>query len=375
MILISLGITLTIVIILNCPALVRKNNSVGLSAALSGVMGALCGIGCTSAPLAIALFLVAGVGFACWMLGARQRWFAVSSVITTIAAYAVMAWIFAVPNLRGWEQAKEKYPLESIEDRLAYETRPGVSPKSSAASADPQRLTSMESELDRRNEAGNGMLRVICLEKMHAGTVRQFIAAPGFGVGRQIRPLTPSHMDHFESRDESNRPRTPIPQPVPIGWDSDMSRGELSPADDSNRRTHLASVLDFLNPVDFGYVRDRQHVAGFRPHAFHMEPTATGNWHIERLELVGILKHDEPVVYLTRDFPRMEEVRDAPLRKLDLFEVKALSALQSGEDLMVQEESTHLRMFGSIRAVNQCLKCHNVERGELLGAFSYQLSH
>jgi hypothetical protein len=30
-------------------------------------------------------------------------------------------------------------------------------------------------------------------------------------------------------------------------------------------------------------------------------------------------------------------------------------------------------MFGAVRAAKQCLKCHFVQRGELLGAFSYVL--
>jgi hypothetical protein len=31
-------------------------------------------------------------------------------------------------------------------------------------------------------------------------------------------------------------------------------------------------------------------------------------------------------------------------------------------------------MLGSLRAAKQCLDCHNVQRGELLGAFSYRLT-
>ncbi len=32
-----------------------------------------------------------------------------------------------------------------------------------------------------------------------------------------------------------------------------------------------------------------------------------------------------------------------------------------------------VQMLGALRAARQCTKCHQVERGELLGAFSYNL--
>jgi hypothetical protein len=69
----------------------------------------------------------------------------------------------------------------------------------------------------------------------------------------------------------------------------------------------------------------------------------------------------------------MDELRNAPTRSLDSFESESLRALQAGEDLKVQHEKDAIRMLGSIRAAKQCLQCHEVERGDLLGAFSYKL--
>src|SRR5262249_61836230 len=96
-------------------------------------------------------------------------------------------------------------------------------------------------------------------------------------------------------------------------------------------------------------------------------------WAVERLELVGLLKYEEPVVYLSDYLPRMDELRDAPTRPLDAFEQEALAALRGGQDLMVQDGPDRMRMLGSLRAAKQCLRCHRVEHGELLGAFSYRL--
>ena len=70
----------------------------------------------------------------------------------------------------------------------------------------------------------------------------------------------------------------------------------------------------------------------------------------------------------------MDELSEAAARPLDGFEREALAKLRRGEDLIVQEAPQQMRMLGSIRAVHQCLDCHSVQRGELLGAFSYRLA-
>ena len=62
-----------------------------------------------------------------------------------------------------------------------------------------------------------------------------------------------------------------------------------------------------------------------------------------------------------------------PTRPLNAFEQEELGALRRGGDLMVQERADRVYMLGSIRAVKQCVHCHHVPRGELLGAFSYKL--
>jgi hypothetical protein len=79
------------------------------------------------------------------------------------------------------------------------------------------------------------------------------------------------------------------------------------------------------------------------------------------------------VAYLSKNLPRMDELRNAPTRSLDAFESESLKALQTGEDLQVRHGKNEIRMLGSIRAAKQCLQCHEVERGDLLGAFSYKL--
>jgi hypothetical protein len=138
-------------------------------------------------------------------------------------------------------------------------------------------------------------------------------------------------------------------------------------------RLHDDGVLDFLNPKGFGFVKDRKHVAGFQKHGMTKVPEATTTWSVAHLELVGLVVHERPVVYITANLPQMDEVQDAPMRPLDSFELDGLDALRRGEDLYYRGAEEKGRMMGSIRAVEQCLKCHGGNRGDLLGAFSYGL--
>src|SRR5262249_12600424 len=71
--------------------------------------------------------------------------------------------------------------------------------------------------------------------------------------------------------------------------------------------------------------------------------------------------------------PRMDELRDAPTRPLRPFEKQALAALYEGEELRTETTTNRISMLGAIRALKACLACHQVERGDRLGAFSYTL--
>jgi hypothetical protein len=91
------------------------------------------------------------------------------------------------------------------------------------------------------------------------------------------------------------------------------------------------------------------------------------------LELVSLLKHDVPMVYVSDHLPRMDELEDAKTRSLSPFERKSLARLREGEDLSVDATVNRISMVGALRAAKQCTECHQVKRGELLGAFSYEL--
>ena len=41
-----------------------------------------------------------------------------------------------------------------------------------------------------------------------------------------------------------------------------------------------ASILDFVNPRGFGYIKDRRHVAGFETHRFSQVPAPAERWKV-----------------------------------------------------------------------------------------------
>ena len=96
-------------------------------------------------------------------------------------------------------------------------------------------------------------------------------------------------------------------------------------------------------------------------------------WHLSQMHLVSLLRHEEPRAYVSYYLPAMEELEDKPTRDLDSFEADALEKLYDGEDIVTDAHMNRIVMLGSLRASKDCLECHDVDRGDLLGAFSYRL--
>jgi hypothetical protein len=136
---------------------------------------------------------------------------------------------------------------------------------------------------------------------------------------------------------------------------------------------HEENLLDFVYPKGFGFIKDRRHVAGFAAHQFGQVPAPADSWTVRNIDLVSLLLHHEPVAYITDHLPRMDELRNAPIRPLDELETAGLASLRQGEELVVRETVDAMRMLGALRSLKQCVRCHGGERGDLLGAFSYTL--
>jgi hypothetical protein len=343
------------------------------------VLGFLFVIIIPSAPLPLAsLFVLIVAVFFCFLKPRRWQFLKVTSVATVLAFGIVCVRLFVA--VEDNKALAREYPYESLADRLAYEAKHSLAPPS--ASASPARLQEYENLLGNKISMDLEMrMRAKSLRFIHASFLKQFVRSPGFGIARV--PVVPSR--------ESLSPA----EPVSIAQPKAASAVALRASDSQNPEplnaqavdvhdaglasVHNRSIIDFVNARGFGDALDRYQVAGFQAHQFHERPDfpsiADGKprWTLERLDLVSLLKHDKSCAYVSEHLPRMDELRDAPTRPLDRFEQKALAALQGGEDIMVSAGPGPIHMLGAIRALNECVVCHDARRGELLGAFSYVL--
>lgn len=265
---------------------------------------------------------------------------------------------------RKTAEAREKFAFQSLETRLPKGKPIAlIKPFTSAAA---KRWEVHESNIDHPFRE-----RAELLKALHERTRQFFVQARGAGAERRIIKDEDILMGIWANSD------SPGDQPG-AGPDFPLSAGEklmvVSP-DDNHHLYHDGAALTFLNPAGFGYIKDRNHVAGFVPHGFG---ASLGRYvfkplKYDHVQLVGILMLDQPAVYLTQGLPSMEQVRQGKTRNLDPFEEAGLNALRSGEDLFVAEKGETVRMFGALRATKQCLLCHDANRGDLLGALSYTL--
>jgi hypothetical protein len=260
-------------------------------------------------------------------------------------------------------QLRKEYPFESLEGRLP------PAPLSDSRRLTSATLTHLEKLEAHPYSAGVGTASVM-LQRLHEDTFSWFISKPQFGVARMRREPTARNLG------QQFRHKPPEPQPVPRASPADvLSGGKIDPRPMSERPFvyyHDAIVLYFVNLPSIGYFKDRQHVAGFQPHRFRPSSMlAEEQIYVETVDLIGLLRHPEPVAYVSAYLPQMDELRDAPTRPLDEFETASLKAIRDGEDLIYAERNSHVRMVGSIRNLKPCITCHDGERGDLLGAFSY----
>lgn len=291
------------------------------------------------------------------------------------------------------EELRRRHPYESLSQRLAYEAeRIRQDPKIVSA---PQLTAAAAKQLDEQEKMLSGRqsweARADSLRMLHTDEVEKFVGREGFGFGRMRAPQPSLH--YFQlPKDEPIPLATLAPlTPEQIGDATALPKTTVAvgtsrmPSVEQVTSFHRNGQMDFLNPSFFGHVKDRDQVAGFQAHQFrnmvrledHIEkkqPDAgKERWQLKRLELVSLLKHEQPGVYVSEHLPRMDQLAKAKVRTLNSFEEKALKALQGGEDLKTEATTNAIRMVGAMRATKLCLDCHGGERGQLLGAFSYEM--
>jgi len=290
--------------------------------------------------------------------GWRRRWkaFGVALMATSVAT-AGLVW----NDLSRLEDLQQKYPLEQIANRLPprpVQTVPARLDKSASS-----RLSGLEIEFDREMSWRGNYLR-----KLHASAVERFVRSEGFGAVRMYGPNEWNLKPRRRTEEKIEQPKTPDRS----AEETLEAKSQPVAADDRLNNLHDESVVEFVNPDGFGYVKEQQ-VAGFQSHQFGKLPSSNREWSIASVDLVGLLLSETPRVYESKNLPRMDELKSAPTRPLDRFETEGLERIRGGEDLIVAQTASGVRMLGAIRSAKQCLQCHSGNRGDLLGAFTYRL--
>lgn len=338
-----------------------------------------------------------------------------------VLAFAVTV-VQYIPVYHEHQRILARFPVVDIKPRLSYEQTvlPAVQivtknqPGAKAAVAAEAAPAYQASQLDKLQERfsnhrwrswddARSLRSVQALSELHHGFVADFIAQPNvFGYGRMPTTKLIREMDvRPEASEQMSQPPPPIPQPkesVPTsGSPPEVPGGELQAdlpvepnplaaasiqsklfTEDFLSEQNRENVANFASPFSLGAVNSQREVRGFQSHAFREQPGGLRpkgmeeTWKLQRLELISLLKHVPPAVYVSEHLPAMEELAEARTRPTNAFESEAIAKLRRGEEIVTDAKPDQLRMVGAIRAVAECKKCHQVQLGSLLGAFSYR---
>jgi hypothetical protein len=284
--------------------------------------------------------------------------------IMLIAAGSVAAWAICTqgkpPEIVDTPQPENPVAPSAAPAKIAQAPVKEVPPATAAPapSVDPPTVTAKDparAEEPRPGEAPRGkahhaapVLFKEVMAELHAEAYRQFIAAPGNGRSREVPRLI-----------KSDRPWK-FPE-----WTSEELARETPPPADANDLSgiHRLSLNRFADSNAQGSS------AAASPPAPKQQ-----FWEIASLDLVGLVMHETPVVYLSKKVPQMKELKDSGMRDLDVFEMEGLAELQAGKNLYIRGKEGTIRVLGPINAGKACLKCHHdAKEGDMLGAFSYTL--
>jgi hypothetical protein len=316
---------------------------------------AILGAGCLpiASPIPLQLLLLTII------LAVNQKWrlrrLSACALFASLLPYAVVGTV-AYLSMR---QMLAAYPMESIETRLPRRQF--------------ERVALSSKELDELDEtfAIGYWPRDSALKGLHEDTVALFVRRYGFGASRMI-----GFDMLLRERGAPRPPKLPQPglriAPSAQAEDSMMALGKQSAP---LRDMHVQWAVSLFAGRRFGYFVDRGHVSGFVPHGMRgdsLDPKPEEP-HVRTVDLVGLVVHPEPVVYVSDELPDMEDLAKTPRRPLDGFETMGLAALRNGEPIIARKTPSGVRVLGPIRALSSCTKCHDCERGQLLGAFSYVL--
>ena len=311
---------------------------------------------------------------------------------------------------------RERYPITSLRQRLG----------SNATPKHPANPGDTTEQVDNRGSYSFG--RIAALQQLHSEKVDTFINSAGNGFTRtpsispydlefkgryatrlQAKPLDSDLRAEPQVALESILPNLNPNEAVqrPDEWIT-RQRAQYQMSENGMPTNEMASLFHTEASNDFanarganGLVKNVDEVAGFEAHRTRFsedwnqsitiatreqiksyfesrldeeEPAIDVDWKLNRMQLVSLLLHGEARVYVSDNLPNMEELSgtDVETRALDPFERESLDKLQGGETISTVATPNRVQMMGAIRATQDCMQCHNVKEGELLGAFTYE---
>jgi hypothetical protein len=209
------------------------------------------------------------------------------------------------------------------------------------------------------------------------------VPAPPHASAAQLLTATAERLHrealaHFHADPKNGRARMPVVfEKVVKEWKApwfstgELDRQEPVPFAKDMARIHGASLHDFLSPPPPPNPDPANEPLAILWDAGKYDPSKKV-WEPKSVDLIGLLKHDTPVVYISE---KISPENDEPsTRPLDDFELVGLEALDGGEELFGRARDDVIRLLGAVRAEASCLSCHRRKsEGDLLGAFSYTL--
>lgn len=283
-----------------------------------------------------------------------------------VAAYSVFMASKYI-ELQELYALRKQYPETSLEDRLAFENHAQEAAANHSTVVLSPDVEVTLSAFESREEDEEEHWREAMLARLHNEMYDHFISMQGFGPARMIGFPTPN-ADFIELKRASTQ--------LPLSIKKNLS---LFSENSKTDKLHNKVMNDIFKSGSFGHVVGSKRAVGFEPHGptnLEQEIGASQNdntdLQLTRLELVSLLRHEEPRVYVAETIPLMNELDSFPHRELNDFETQALSQLVSERDTFMKETSDGAVMLGAVRAADECLQCHTGPRGRLLGAFTYQ---
>ena len=192
------------------------------------------------------------------------------------------------------------------------------------------------------------------LERLHAEALAHFHADPKNGFGR-MPPVFEKVVKEWKT---------------PWFSSGELDQVEAIPFAKDMQHIHDGSVKDFLSPRTLTpQTNPRSYVMASDESKYDRSKKV---WEAKSVDLIGLVKHETPVVYVSEKVAQWQGQGEVPTRPLDEFELAGLHVLAKGDNLFGRARDEAIRLLGAVRAETSCIMCHEDKKeGDLLGAFSY----